>query len=78
VSDEPDETDHSSRSDAGQDGDPYDDVATGPTIPRRLLTGASEQPVLAVFVVVLLLLAVGFFVAGALFFGELLSGDVPR
>ena len=53
------------------------DVPTGPSIRDRLASGAADKPVLAVFVVVLVLLAVGFFVAGVVFVAEFLNGTAP-
>lgn len=43
------------------------DVPTGPRIRDRLVSGAADKPVLAVFVIVLVVLAVGFFLAGVAF-----------
>ncbi|MFB6175772.1 MAG: hypothetical protein ABEI99_01260 [Halobaculum sp.] len=41
-----------------------EDVPTGPSLREQLLSGAADKPVLGVFVVVLLLLAAGFLLAG--------------
>ena len=71
----PDRLDDSAgRRDGQSGGDPEYDVPRAPSITDRLLSGAADKPVLAVFVVVLLFLAAGFFVAGVLFVAELLSG----
>ena len=43
--------------------DPEYDVPTRPSIGDRLVGGAADKPVLAVFVVILVLLAVGFLAA---------------
>ena len=53
----------SDRDDAGDDRD----VPTGPSIPQRLAAGAANKPALAVLVVLLVLLAAGFFLAGVAF-----------
>jgi hypothetical protein len=55
--------------DAGDDRD----VPTGPSVPQRLAAGAANKPALAVLVVILLLLSVGFFVAGVVFVVEFLG-----
>lgn len=60
--------------DASADGR---DVPTGPSIRDRLVSGAADKPVLAVFVIVLVLLAAGFFVAGVVFVVEFLNGTAP-
>ncbi|MEZ3117089.1 hypothetical protein RYH80_14325 [Halobaculum sp. MBLA0147] len=44
-------------------GDPEYDVPSRPSIGDRLVGGAADKPVLAVFVVILLVLAVGFLAA---------------
>ena len=49
------------------------DVPTGPSIPQRLAAGAANKPALAVLVVLLVLLAVGFFLAGVVFVVEFLG-----
>jgi hypothetical protein len=49
------------------------DVPTGPSIPRRLAAGAANKPALAVLVVVLLVLSVGFFLAGVVFVADSLG-----
>lgn len=46
--------------------------AGGRSVPERLLDGAADEPVMALFVVVLLLMALGFLVAGALVVASLL------
>lgn len=54
--------------------DPEYDVKTGQTLWEKLVGGAADQPVLAVFVVILLLMALGFLVTGVLVVSELLVG----
>lgn len=49
------------------------DAPTGPSVPQRLAAGAANKPALAVLVVILLLLSVGFFVAGVVFVVEFLG-----
>jgi hypothetical protein len=49
------------------------DVPTGPSIPQRLAAGAANKPALAVLVGILVVLSVGFFVAGVVFVAESLG-----
>ena len=42
------------------------------SVPRRLLAGAADEPVMALFVALLLLMAFGFLLAGLVVVGDLL------
>ena len=56
-------------SDTDGAGDDHD-VPTGPSVPQRLAAGAANKPALAVLVVLLVLLSIGFFLAGVVFIVE--------
>jgi hypothetical protein len=49
------------------------DVPVGPSIPRRLAAGAANKPALAVLVAVLVVLSVGFFLAGVVLVADFLG-----